>query len=135
MTEHDAAKLQDASLGELTGQLSQQVSRLVRDEMRLAQLEMAQKGKRLGVGAGLLWAGVLLAVFGLGCLVATAILALATTWAAWLSALVVGIGLFVATGVALFAGRGQLRRATPPVPEDAMAGAKADLQALKGHDS
>jgi Putative Actinobacterial Holin-X, holin superfamily III len=74
-------------------------------------------------------------VFGLGCLVATAILALATTWAAWLSALVVGIGLFVATGVALFAGRGQLRRATPPVPEDAMAGAKADLQALKGHDS
>jgi uncharacterized membrane protein YqjE len=132
MTQDDAAKLQDASLGELTGELSQQVSRLVRDEMRLAQLEMTQKGKRLGVGAGLLWVGAMLAVFGLGCLVTTAVLALATTWAGWLSALVVGVALFVAAGIVILVGRGQLRRATPPVPQDAMASTKEDLQALKG---
>jgi hypothetical protein len=132
MTQDDAAKLQDASLGELTGQLSQQVSRLVRDEMRLAQLEMTQKGKRLGAGAGLMWAGAMLAVFGLACLVTTAVLALATTWAGWLSALVVGVALFVAAGFVILAGRGQLRRATPPVPRDAMASTKEDLQALKG---
>jgi|Tabmets5t2r1_1033131.scaffolds.fasta_scaffold74321_1 Flp pilus assembly protein TadB len=135
MTQHESEKLQDASLGELTGQLSRQVSRLVRDEMRLAQLEMTQKGKRLGVGAGLMWAGAMLAVFGLGCLVATAVLALDTAWAAWLSALVVGIALFVAAGLAILAGRGQLRRGTPPVPSEAVASTKEDLQALKGHQS
>lgn len=133
MTQHDTPKLQDASLGELTGQLSHQVSRLVRDELHLAQIEMAQKGKRLGASAGLMWAGAMLAVFGLGCFVAAAVLGLAVTWDAWLSALVIGGALIVVAGVVAWIGRGQMRRATPPMPREAMASAKEDFETLKGH--
>ena len=54
----------DASIGELMGQLSTQTSRLVRDEMRLAQKELQQSVKHAGIGAGLISAAGLLAVSG-----------------------------------------------------------------------
>jgi hypothetical protein len=40
-------------VGELVQRASQQLSQLVRDEMRLAQAEMTEKGKRFGKGGGL----------------------------------------------------------------------------------
>jgi hypothetical protein len=43
----------DRPTGELVKQLSEQVSVLIRDELKLAQLEMTGKGKQAGVGAGL----------------------------------------------------------------------------------
>ena len=43
---------ENASTGQLIGQLTEQISRLVRDEARLAQAEVTQKAKKLGVGAG-----------------------------------------------------------------------------------
>jgi Putative Actinobacterial Holin-X, holin superfamily III len=46
----------DRSTGELVKQLSEQVSVLIRDELKLAQMEMTRKGKQAGVGAGLLGA-------------------------------------------------------------------------------
>jgi uncharacterized membrane protein YqjE len=132
MAQSETPELRDASWSELSTELSQQISRLVRDEIQLAQVEIKEKGKRLGLGAGLMSAGGLLAVFGFGCLVATAVLALDLAWAAWLAALAVGCGLLVAAGVAVVSGRGQLRRATPPVPREAIASAKEDLETLKG---
>src|SRR3712207_5563280 len=43
----------EPSTGQLISDLTNQISRLVRDEARLAQAEVTQKAKRLGVGAGL----------------------------------------------------------------------------------
>ncbi|HEY6647960.1 MAG TPA: phage holin family protein, partial [Mycobacterium sp.] len=43
----------DPSIGELMGQLSSQVSRLIRDEMRLAEKEFHESAKHAGIGAGL----------------------------------------------------------------------------------
>ena len=40
-----------ASTGELIGRLGDQLTRLVRDEVYLAQAEVTQKAKRLGIGA------------------------------------------------------------------------------------
>ena len=57
-------------MGELMTQLSSQTSRLVRDEMRLAQKEFVESAKHAGIGAGLFSAAGLLAVFGLGSLIA-----------------------------------------------------------------
>jgi len=74
---------------ELVRQLSEQVSVLVRDELKLAQLEMTRKGKQAGVGAGMLGGGGLIALYGVGCLIACVILALSGVLAAWLSALIV----------------------------------------------
>ena len=43
----------DASVGELVRQLSEQTSRLARQEVELAKAELAIKGKRAGIGAGM----------------------------------------------------------------------------------
>jgi uncharacterized membrane protein YqjE len=121
----------DRSAGELVKQLSEQVTRLVREELRLAQLEMTRKGKRAGMGLGMAGGGGLVAVFGLGALVACAVLALALVMPGWLAALIAGAGLLlIASGLALL-GRRQLRRATPPIPAEAVDSVKADVQEIK----
>ena len=43
----------EASLGNLVSQLSSQVPELIRSEIRLAQVEMTEKGKRAGIGIGM----------------------------------------------------------------------------------
>lgn len=66
----------DASLGELLSQLSAQTSRLVRDEMRLAQKEFQESARHAGIGAGLFSVAGLLAVLGLATLIGAAVAAL-----------------------------------------------------------
>jgi uncharacterized membrane protein YqjE len=121
----------EPSTGGLVKQLSEQVSVLVRDELKLAQLEMTRKGKQAGVGAGMLGAGGLIALYAVACLLACAIIALSKTMQAWLAALIVGVVLLaVGTAVALL-GRGRLRKATPPVPEQAVGSVKADVEEIR----
>ncbi len=48
--------------------LSEQVSVLVRDELKLARLEMTSKGKQAALGAGLFGASGVIAIYGVGCL-------------------------------------------------------------------
>ncbi|GAB2458535.1 phage holin family protein [Jatrophihabitans fulvus] len=135
MTENPIARTEEPSLGELVGRLSEQTSRLVRDELRLAQAEMAQKGKRAGIGAGLFGGAGLFAAYGLGALVAAAIMALAGPLSGWLAALVVGAALFLVAGVAALIGKREVQEATPPVPEQAVDGLKQDVQTLRGGSS
>jgi hypothetical protein len=47
----------DRPVGELVTQLAEQVSRLMREELRRAQVEMAQKGRRAGLGVGMFGGG------------------------------------------------------------------------------
>ncbi len=132
MTHRETPATEDASLGQLTGDLSQQVSRLVRDEIRLAQVEMKDKGRRFGKGAGLMGAGGVLALFGFGCVVAAAVLALDLAWPTWLAAVVVGAVLLIVAAIVAATGRSQMRRGTPPMPRQAMESTKEDIEALKG---
>jgi uncharacterized membrane protein YqjE len=128
---HAAGPPPDASMGELVAKVSEQTSRLLRDELRLAQLEMTEKGKKVGFGAGLFGGAGLLAVFGLGCLVATAILALAGPLSGWLAALLVGLALFVVAGGAALMGKREVKQGTPAIPAEAVEGVKQDVQTLK----
>ena len=121
----------ERSAGELVRQMSEQVSVLVRDELRLAQLEMTRKGKEAGTGAGLLGGGGLIALYGVGCLLACAIIALSGVVAAWLAALIVGTALLVAATIVALAGRSRLRKAAPPLPEHAMDSIKTDVEEIK----
>ena len=121
----------DASLGELITRVSEQTSRLIRDELRLAQAELAEKGKRAGLGAGLFGGAGVFAVYGLGCLVAAAILGLAGPVKDWLAALIVGAVLFAVAGVAALVGKKNVSQATPPMPTEAVAGIKQDIDTLK----
>ena len=125
----------DAPLGALVHDLSVQIPELVRSELRLAQAELAQKGKRAGIGAGLFGAAGLLGFFGAATLIATAVLALSLVLPAWAGALVVAVALFAAAGVAAMRGKSQVAEAAPATPERAVAGIKEDIETVKGHRS
>jgi len=120
----------DQSTGDLVSQLTEQTSRLIRDELRLAQLELTAKGKRAGAGAGLFGGAGVFALYGLGCVIAAAILGLAGPLSDWLAALIVGVVLFAIAGVAALIGKREVSAATPPIPQEAVAGLKADAQTL-----
>ena len=122
---------QDRSTAELVNQLSEQVSVLVRDELKLAQLEMTRKGKQAGVGVGLLGGSALVAWYGAGCLIACVIIAVAGVVAAWLAALIVGAALLAGAAAAALLGKGRLQRAAPPLPEDAVDSIKTDVEEIK----
>lgn len=118
-------------IGQLVQDLSHQTATLVRQELRLAQVEMQQKGKRAGTGIGLFGGAGLFAVLGLGTLVAAAVLALATAVAPWLSAVIVAVLLFAAAAVAALVGKREVTEATPPVPERAIESTQQDVQEIK----
>ena len=120
----------DASMGELIGQLSAQLSRLVRDEIRLAQKEIQQSVKQARVGAGLFGAAGLLAFFGLASVLAAAIAALALALPVWAAALIVGGALFIAAGVAMLLSKSRVDGVTPVAPES-VASVQKDVQELK----
>lgn len=121
----------DASTGQLVQQLSDEVSRLVRDELKLAQLEVTSQAKKAGVGVGMFGAAGIVALYGVGVLLAAVVMALALVVDAWLAALVVAVALFVVTGVVALLGRKQVSHAAPPVPRQAMANLKEDLDAVR----
>ncbi len=130
--QHTAGNLSgdQPSTGDLVSQLSEQTSRLIRDELRLAQLELTAKGKRAGAGAGLFGGAGMFALYGLACLVAAAVLALANPLPGWAAALIVGVALFVIAGAAALIGKREISSATPPLPQEAIAGLKQDAQTL-----
>ena len=122
---------QERSTGELVKLLSEQVSVLLRNELKLAQLEMTRKGKQAGLGAGMLGGGGVVALYGVGCLLACAIIALSGVVAAWLAALIVGAALLAVAMAAALVGKGRLQRATPPVPEEAVDSIKTDVEEIR----
>ena len=121
----------EPSLGELVAQMSEQTSRLIKDEFRLAQAEMTIKGKKAGLGVALFGGSGLIAAYAVGCLVVAAILALAGPVPDWAAALIVGGALFAASGAAALIGKREVTQATPPVPVEAVAGLKEDVNTLK----
>jgi tetrahydromethanopterin S-methyltransferase subunit C len=120
----------DPSVGELVSQLSSQTSRLVRDEMKLAQNEFREAAKHAGLGAGLLSVAGLLAVLGLATFVASAVAALTLVLPLWAAALIIGIVLFVAAGIAGLISKNQVKQ-TSPVPQQTVASVKLDIDEVK----
>jgi membrane protein len=126
-----AQDAQDRPVGQLVSDATEQISRLVRDEMRLAAAELQQKGKRIGVGAGLFGAAGVLAFYGAAALVAALILGLVTFLVPWLAALIVGVAVLLVAGALALAGKKQVQSAGPLVPEETAASVKTDLNTIK----
>ena len=122
---------QEASAAELVKQLSEQTSRLVRQEMELAKAELSVKGKRAGLGAGLFGGAGTFGFYALGALVAAAVLGLATAVAAWLAALIVAVVMGTLAGVLALTGKAKVTEATPPVPEQTTESVKEDVRWAK----
>jgi uncharacterized membrane protein YqjE len=122
---------EDRSVGELVQQLSQQTATLVRQELRLAQSELQEKGKRVGIGAGMFGGAGLVALYGVGALIAAAIIGIGTLLEPWIAAAIVGVVLLAVAGVLALSGRKQVERGTPPLPEQAIESAKRDVDEVK----
>jgi hypothetical protein len=121
----------DRSLGDLVQDLSRQTSTLIRQEMRLAQAELTEKGRHAGRGAGMFGGAGLVALYGVGALIAAAILGLATVLEAWIAAAAVGVGLLLIAGILALTGKKEIEEATPPKPELAIESVQRDVDTVK----
>jgi hypothetical protein len=122
----------EPSTGELVSRLSEQLGRLVRAELQLAQQGLAHKVKPAGIGAGLVAAGGVLALVTLGELVAAATAALALVLSAWAAALIIGGAVLLLAGLlVVVTGLGRIKRGSPSLPTQAIANIKRDLRTVK----
>jgi MFS family permease len=121
----------DRSVGRLVEDMTSQSSDLLRKELALAQLELKEKGRKAGLGAGMFGGAGVLGAYLVGTLIAAAILGLSTAVDAWLAALIVSAVLAVAAGLLALTGRREVTQATPPVPEDAVDSTKEDIAWMK----
>jgi Flp pilus assembly protein TadB len=92
---------------------------------------MASKGKQAAVGAGMFGGSAMVAFYGVGCLLACAIIAIAGVISPWLAALIIGAALMATAAVVALLGKRRMRKATPPMPEEAVASVKADVEEIK----
>jgi membrane protein len=122
---------QDKPLGELVQDLSRQTSTLIRQEMRLAQAELTEKGRHAGRGAGMFGGAGVVALYGVGALVAAAILGLATVLEPWIAAAAIGAGLLLVAAILAFTGKKELDEAGPPKPEQAIESVQRDIDTVK----
>jgi uncharacterized membrane protein YqjE len=131
VTEVRTEELSEQSVGELVQQVSQQTAELVRKEMRLAQVELQEKGKRAGISAGMFGGAGVVALYGVGAVVAAVIMLVATAIEPWVAALIVGVVLLASAGVVALLGKRQVEQATPAKPERAMESMRHDVEYVK----
>nr|WP_240948401.1 phage holin family protein [Planosporangium mesophilum] len=111
-------------------QLSEQVTRLVRDELHSARDELSAKAKHAGIGAGMFGGAGVVGLYGVAALLTTLILVLALVMPAWVAALIVSVGLFAAAGVMALTGRSRVRRVGSIMPEQTIESVKADVRTV-----
>jgi hypothetical protein len=121
----------EQSTAELVRTASEQISRLVRDEIALAKAELAEKGKHAGIGIGLFGTSGVLALYGLGAAIATLIIVFQLFLDLWLAALIVTVLLFVLAGILALIGKNQVTKAVPPEPVAAIESVKLDVDEVK----
>ena len=88
---------------QMVQQLTEQATSLVREELTAARTEIVDRGKRVGIGAGLIGAAGMIACYGLGALAVTVGALLALVWPAWLAVLVTTVYTVAVTALIAFA--------------------------------
>ena len=121
----------DRSTAELMKQLSDQTVTLVRQELDLAKAEVAAKGKRAGLGAGMFGGASLFGIYALGALTACAILALDLAMKGWLAALIVAVALGAIAGVLALIGAKNVKKGVPPTPDETIESVREDVEWTK----
>jgi hypothetical protein len=118
-------------MGALFKQLSEEMSTLVRQELRLAQAEMTAKGKQAGIGIGMFGGAGIVSFLALQTLTACLVAALATAMHVWIAALIITVVYAAIAGVLAMTGKTKVSEATPPVPEQTAETLKEDVQWAK----
>jgi Flp pilus assembly protein TadB len=128
---HRPEETNHSTAAELVKQASEQLSDVVRSEMRLAQAEMKEKGKRAGFGGGMFGGAAVMGLLALWALVFAAIAGIAVVLPVWASALIVAGGLLLVAGVMALTGKYELGSASPAKPERTIDSVKADVDAIR----
>ncbi|MFE5111426.1 phage holin family protein [Streptomyces sp. NPDC056663] len=118
-------------VGELVQRASQQLTELIRGEMRLARAELTEKGRRYGKGGSLFGGASLVGFLALQALVAAGIAALAVPLPVWAAALIMAAVLGSAAAVLALTGKKEVGQAAPPTPEQTIDSVKADVAEIK----
>lgn len=126
----DFAGADEPSVKELVTTATQQLSDLVRAELRSAQVELTQKAKQAGTGAGLFVLAGIGGLLALQAAVVAAIAGLHLVLPVWAAALVVTGGLAVVAGVAALVAKRQVGRASPLVPQQTIESVKEDAEEI-----
>ena len=122
-------------VGPAAKEVAEHASTLARLELELAALEIKQKVAALGIGIGLvIGAGVFL-FYGVGFGLAAGAAGLATVVSTWLALLIVFGALLLLGAVLALVGMSMIKKATPPVPEQAVAEARLTTEALRSNGS
>ena len=106
-------RLREQSMGELFKQLSDDMSKLVRQELKLAQAEMTEKGKQAGIGVGMFGAAAIVGMVALLTFTAFVVAALATGMDVWLAALIVTVVYAIAAGGLALIAKQKVAEAAP----------------------
>ncbi|MGW5480331.1 phage holin family protein [Streptomyces sp. NPDC004008] len=130
-SDHSADRSGQKPVSELMRRASQQLTELVRGELKPAQAEMTQKGKRYGMGGGLFGGAGVVGLLMLQALVATPIAASAVPLPVRAAALIVTAVLGVPVAVLAMGGKQQVDQAAPLAPEHTFENMKTDVAEIK----
>ncbi|HET9974114.1 MAG TPA: phage holin family protein [Streptosporangiaceae bacterium] len=106
---------QEMTVRELTVQLSDDLTRLVRDEISLAKTELFASARQAALGGGMLTGALVAGMTSWLALVAAAIAGIAAGLPVWAAALLVGVALGVGAAALTLLGTRRLARGTPPM--------------------
>jgi VIT1/CCC1 family predicted Fe2+/Mn2+ transporter len=123
--------LRDRPLGEVAGQLTRDLSLLVRQELALAKAEMTEKGKVALPGIGMIGGAGVVALCAAGALTAALVLVLATFLDDWLAALLTGLVLAGAAAALAYLGKARVEEVGSVMPEETIETVKEDAQWVK----
>jgi len=126
-----AERNEERSIGELFSQLANDTTTLVRQEVRLAKVELGQKAAQVGKQIGLIALGGAVTYAGVLAIVAALIALLAEYISVWLSALIVGV---VVVGIGYFLSRREIvaLKQLDVTPKATVATLKEDKEWAKG---
>lgn len=105
------------SLGEIVGDVAQDLSTLIKQEMNLAKVEIKEEMTKAGKGAGLLGGAGLAAHMVLLFLSLTIVFGLDAILPLWLAALIVTLAWGLAAAVLAVTGRSALKQSNPQLPK------------------
>jgi len=118
------------TIGELISGVTENFSKLIRDEVELVKVQASKKAGKIGKGAGMFGAAGVLALYAFGFLLLAGMWGLANVLPIWLSALIVALVLLLIAGILALVGKKSIDKSKEDVIDPA-SGVKTDVEALK----
>lgn len=117
-------------LPDLLRELSQELTTLVGKQVELAKVELSEKAKEAGRGAGMFGGAGLFGLLALGTLSAAVILGLSEVLPAWLAALGVSAVYALLAGILFSRGKAKVSKVSP-APQQTLDTAKQSAQEMQ----